>query len=180
MTCRTRKLKCDELKPICSPCRKASRECRPSEGIVFRHQQNASMNKGGEAVGQRGNLKGFYSYKNTFDEDSVWLEVPKQGMLCVQEWFRPRMSAMARPSVLETRLTVIHFLSDFREHLRPFCRRSRERIQLTRTAGGRDTGRVENAGSLPVPVRREPCPRFGGSFSCRIRRPFLLPSSSSS
>ncbi|KAE8147737.1 hypothetical protein BDV25DRAFT_142469 [Aspergillus avenaceus] len=25
----------------------------------------------------RGTLKGFYSYKNTFDEDSVWLDIPK-------------------------------------------------------------------------------------------------------
>ncbi|PLB46035.1 hypothetical protein P170DRAFT_258796 [Aspergillus steynii IBT 23096] len=25
----------------------------------------------------RGNLKGFYSYKNTFDKDSVWLDIPK-------------------------------------------------------------------------------------------------------
>lgn len=81
LTCRTRKLKCDEQKPQCSQCRKASRECRPSEGIVFRHQQNASMNKD-EDEGQesRGGLKGFYSYKNTFDEDSVWLEIPKQGV----------------------------------------------------------------------------------------------------
>lgn len=28
----------------------------------------------------RGGLKGFYSYKNTFDADSVWLEIPKQGV----------------------------------------------------------------------------------------------------
>lgn len=27
----------------------------------------------------RGNLNGFYSYKNTFDKDSVWLDVPKHG-----------------------------------------------------------------------------------------------------
>ncbi|PGH18932.1 hypothetical protein AJ80_04259 [Polytolypa hystricis UAMH7299] len=85
LTCRARKLKCDEQKPQCSQCRKASRECRPSEGIVFRHQQNASMNKAGGAAGlganaenERGSLRSFYSYKNTFDEDSVWLEIPKQ------------------------------------------------------------------------------------------------------
>jgi hypothetical protein len=28
----------------------------------------------------RGSLNGFYSYKNTFDKDSVWLDVPKHGM----------------------------------------------------------------------------------------------------
>ncbi|PGH32503.1 hypothetical protein GX50_04677 [[Emmonsia] crescens] len=80
LTCRSRKLKCDEQQPQCSQCRKASRECRPSEGIVFRHQQNASMNKAGADPdgGDCSALKGFYSYKNTFDEDHVWLEIPKQ------------------------------------------------------------------------------------------------------
>ncbi|KAJ5655706.1 transcriptional regulator family: Fungal Specific TF [Penicillium longicatenatum] len=78
LTCRTRKLKCDEQKPKCSQCRKGGRECRPSEGIVFRHQQNASMNNESAASPEgRGNLNGFYSYKNTFDKDSVWLDVPK-------------------------------------------------------------------------------------------------------
>ncbi|CAG7921972.1 unnamed protein product [Penicillium olsonii] len=78
LTCRTRKLKCDEEKPECSQCRKGGRECRPSEGVVFRHQQNASMNRNlNESPQGRGNLNGFYSYKNTFDKDSVWLDVPK-------------------------------------------------------------------------------------------------------
>ncbi|KAL2825311.1 hypothetical protein BDW59DRAFT_146394 [Aspergillus cavernicola] len=79
LTCRTRKLKCDEQKPVCSQCQKGGRECRPSEGIVFRHQQNASMNESIEesASNGRGSLRGFYSYKDTFDKDSVWLDVPK-------------------------------------------------------------------------------------------------------
>ncbi|KAL4782659.1 hypothetical protein BJX76DRAFT_368960 [Aspergillus varians] len=79
LTCRTRKLKCDEQKPVCSQCQKGGRECRPSEGVVFRHQQNASMNENieeGSSDG-RGSLRGFYSYKNTFDKDSVWLDIPK-------------------------------------------------------------------------------------------------------
>lgn len=71
----------DEQKPECSQCRKGGRVCRPSEGIVFRHQQNASMNKDlSDAATGRGTLKGFYSYKNTFDKDSVWLDIPKHGM----------------------------------------------------------------------------------------------------
>ena len=28
----------------------------------------------------RGSLKGFYSYKNTFAKDSVWLDIPKHGI----------------------------------------------------------------------------------------------------
>lgn len=39
------------------------------------------MNGGGNRSGSDGNLKSFYAYKNTFDEASVWLEVPKQGTL---------------------------------------------------------------------------------------------------
>ncbi|KAF2709715.1 hypothetical protein K504DRAFT_467666 [Pleomassaria siparia CBS 279.74] len=75
LTCRQRKLKCDEKKPICGQCCKASRECIPSSGIVFRHQHNASMN--GDDSGDENTLKGFYAYKNTFDDETVWLDIPK-------------------------------------------------------------------------------------------------------
>ncbi|KAL5383924.1 hypothetical protein DPSP01_005724 [Paraphaeosphaeria sporulosa] len=75
LTCRQRKLKCDEKKPICSQCCKASRECVPSSGIVFRHQHNASMN--GEDSGDDNSLKGFYAYRNTFDEETIWLDIPR-------------------------------------------------------------------------------------------------------
>ncbi|RYO45100.1 hypothetical protein AA0116_g13473 [Alternaria tenuissima] len=75
LTCRQRKLKCDEKKPVCRQCAKASRECIPSLGIVFRHQQNASMN--GEDSTAEKSLKGFYAYKNTFDKDAMWVDIPK-------------------------------------------------------------------------------------------------------
>lgn len=79
MTCRRRKLKCDEQKPRCGQCCKANRECQLSSGIVFRHQQNASMNAQPDGAGPSSNsLGGFYSYKNTFEKGSVWLETPKQ------------------------------------------------------------------------------------------------------
>ncbi|KAF2643294.1 hypothetical protein P280DRAFT_249075 [Massarina eburnea CBS 473.64] len=76
LTCRQRKLKCDEKKPVCGQCCKASRECVPSSGIVFRHQHNASMN--GDDSGDENTLKGFYAYKNTFDDDTIWMDIPKQ------------------------------------------------------------------------------------------------------
>ncbi|KAF2270802.1 hypothetical protein CC78DRAFT_610863 [Lojkania enalia] len=75
LTCRQRKLKCDEKKPRCGQCNKASRACVPSSGLVFRHQHNASMN--GEDTSEKNALRGFYAYKNTFDEDTVWLDIPK-------------------------------------------------------------------------------------------------------
>jgi hypothetical protein len=52
--------------------------------VVFRHQQNASMN-GGEDVasGDRSaKLGAFYAYRNTFNEESIWVEVPKKGRIC--------------------------------------------------------------------------------------------------
>lgn len=80
-TCRQRKLKCDEIKPECGQCRKASRQCIPSDGVVFRHQQNASMNGSEDVIpGEKGGRLGaFYAYRNTFDESSVWVDVPKKG-----------------------------------------------------------------------------------------------------
>ncbi|KAK4693605.1 hypothetical protein P7C71_g3824, partial [Lecanoromycetidae sp. Uapishka_2] len=80
LTCRQRKLKCDEQKPICGQCSKANRHCEASTGLTFRHQHNASMNANRTGSGSEGNpsLSGFYSYKNTFDRDTVWLDVPKQ------------------------------------------------------------------------------------------------------
>lgn len=79
LTCRQRKLKCDEKKPTCGQCFKAARQCILSSGIVFRHQHNASMN--GDDSSDERTLKGFYAYKNTFDDDTVWLETPNVGML---------------------------------------------------------------------------------------------------
>src|ERR1700733_10026006 len=78
-TCRQRKLTCDETKPTCGQCRKGSRECLPSDGVVFRHQQNASMNKNGGVQEGGGKLGSFYAYKNTFNEDNIWVDVPKTG-----------------------------------------------------------------------------------------------------
>ncbi|KAL8992339.1 MAG: hypothetical protein Q9169_007178, partial [Polycauliona sp. 2 TL-2023] len=84
LTCRSRKLKCDERKPACEQCTKAKRECRPCDGVVFRHQQNASLNsgrerggRGGGGGGGGGGLEGFFAYKDTFDEGGVWVDVPK-------------------------------------------------------------------------------------------------------
>ncbi|KAL8832162.1 MAG: hypothetical protein Q9191_000435 [Dirinaria sp. TL-2023a] len=79
---RMRKLKCDEQRPRCGQCCKANRECQLSSGIVFRHHHNASMNASSDpqagGSSSTSTLNGFYAYRNTFDEDSVWLDIPKQ------------------------------------------------------------------------------------------------------
>lgn len=45
---------------------------------MFRHQQNASMNANEDGSAADQNLGSFYAYRNTFDEDSVWLDIPRQ------------------------------------------------------------------------------------------------------
>jgi hypothetical protein len=34
----------------------------------------------GDDSGDDNPLKGFYAYKNTFDEDTVWMAIPRHGM----------------------------------------------------------------------------------------------------
>jgi hypothetical protein len=38
------------------------------------------MNGKGEVDEGNGRLGGFYAYKNTFDKNNVWVEVPKTGI----------------------------------------------------------------------------------------------------
>ena len=78
MTCRKRKLKCDEARPICGQCLKANRPCEPSTGITFRHQHNASLNaRGGGSPGQENPLNSFYNYRESFGKDTIWAVLPK-------------------------------------------------------------------------------------------------------
>jgi hypothetical protein len=37
----------------------------------------------GEDSGDENSLKGFYAYKNTFDENAIWMDIPKHGELQV-------------------------------------------------------------------------------------------------
>lgn len=60
---------------MCAQCLKANRECIPSSGITFRHQQNPSMN--GDPVA-RESLRNFYGYKETFGPGSTWVTVPRE------------------------------------------------------------------------------------------------------
>ncbi|ETI19566.1 hypothetical protein G647_09400 [Cladophialophora carrionii CBS 160.54] len=74
-TCRQRKLKCDEQRPICGQCQKSHRECVRSEPITFRHHQNSSFGKDG----QDHNLDSFFKYSQTYSEEDkkAFLPVPE-------------------------------------------------------------------------------------------------------
>ncbi|KAL8915424.1 MAG: hypothetical protein Q9172_006872 [Xanthocarpia lactea] len=58
-------------------CTRSRRECNPSDGLIFRHHQNASMNSTEKESERDRNLEGFYAYKDTFDQDNVWVDVPR-------------------------------------------------------------------------------------------------------
>lgn len=78
VTCRRRKIKCDEQQPQCAAGVKGNRECVPLVGLVLRHPQNASIN-GTKAHGAS-SLRGFFANKNTVDGDGVWVELPSRSI----------------------------------------------------------------------------------------------------
>lgn len=43
VTCRQRKVKCNEERPICGPCAKSSRDCVFSDCILFRHYSASDL-----------------------------------------------------------------------------------------------------------------------------------------
>ncbi|KAF9893503.1 hypothetical protein FE257_010815 [Aspergillus nanangensis] len=62
VTCKQRKLKCDEKKPICGPCSKALRTCEYVSGAEFRHFEAPTPTRSGsEQI-----------------EGNVWVDVPRQ------------------------------------------------------------------------------------------------------
>ncbi|CAM1508636.1 Fc.00g054840.m01.CDS01 [Cosmosporella sp. VM-42] len=61
VTCRNRKLKCDEGKPVCGNCAKRSRDCLFAERVVFRNVEVQSLSEG----------------KKKYGRDQVWLNIPK-------------------------------------------------------------------------------------------------------
>ncbi|KIV91868.1 hypothetical protein PV10_06359 [Exophiala mesophila] len=75
LTCRQRKLKCDEQRPQCGQCQKSHRECVQSEGIAWRHNQNA-----GRVGGDEKSLGSFFKYTNFFTDEQrrMFVPVPSQ------------------------------------------------------------------------------------------------------
>ncbi|KAH7129859.1 hypothetical protein B0J13DRAFT_563430 [Dactylonectria estremocensis] len=74
LTCRCRKLKCDEIKPICGHCAKGSRDCSYSERSIFRtfEIRSPSKRKASDAA------QSPHRQLSVFEGDHVWLDVPTQ------------------------------------------------------------------------------------------------------
>ncbi|RSL78416.1 hypothetical protein CEP51_008227 [Fusarium floridanum] len=67
-TCRRRKLKCDEVKPVCGPCRRGSRECCYSQRSIFRHFETSPRERSFSR----------HQEQHVFQDDHVWLHVPAE------------------------------------------------------------------------------------------------------
>ncbi|KAK5451679.1 hypothetical protein LTS15_007939 [Exophiala xenobiotica] len=75
LTCRRRKLKCDEATPICGQCQKSRRQCDRSEGVTFRHHQNAAIDRDE----QDHSLGSFFKYSQSYSAENIrsFLPVPQ-------------------------------------------------------------------------------------------------------
>ncbi|KAM0278099.1 hypothetical protein ACHAO9_012304 [Fusarium lateritium] len=74
-TCRRRKLKCNEVKPVCGACAKSSRSCSYSKRSVFRPLQSYA---GVTRKRSREDESEEVDVQDIFEEDHVWLEVPDE------------------------------------------------------------------------------------------------------
>ncbi|KAL7929784.1 hypothetical protein V8C35DRAFT_175973 [Trichoderma chlorosporum] len=69
ITCRHRKLKCDEERPVCHNCIKSSRHCRYVERAVFRTFDSSVLFSG--------KLRNNVDSRELFDDNQTWLSIPK-------------------------------------------------------------------------------------------------------
>jgi hypothetical protein len=79
-TCKYRKLKCDEVKPICGPCSKSSRQCHFPDAAAFRIFDHSSLydaNDEGDTVARQENEI------LPFNDSQVWIDVPNKRVLYV-------------------------------------------------------------------------------------------------
>lgn len=73
LTCKGRKLKCDEAKPACGNCIKASRDCTYGDQSIFRSQDICSTPRRKRTRSVNWQEK---QQPTVFNEDHTWVEVP--------------------------------------------------------------------------------------------------------
>ncbi|EAW09793.1 uncharacterized protein ACLA_040090 [Aspergillus clavatus NRRL 1] len=85
LTCRRRRLKCDETKPGCNNCRRINQPCEGyAQRITFKDQTNLIVARAnGRNVGKRGRSSGSKSEKNG-DPDSTFIESSSQFSVTVK------------------------------------------------------------------------------------------------
>ncbi|KAK7449591.1 hypothetical protein Landi51_06015 [Colletotrichum acutatum] len=73
LTCRQRKLKCNEARPACGQCTKSDRECIFSQDTKFRHFDHSLLCRGQDKASA-----GRVIVENLFEEDQTWLDIPHE------------------------------------------------------------------------------------------------------
>lgn len=80
LTCKRRKLKCDETKPRCRKCIKASRDCSYGEQSIFRGQGVSSTP---DRI-RKGTRDGREKQANGPTEETIWVDLPAECTLQLQ------------------------------------------------------------------------------------------------
>ncbi|OAP54165.1 hypothetical protein AYL99_11700 [Fonsecaea erecta] len=75
LTCRARKIRCDEAQPNCANCQRGHRECVRSD-LPFRHQQNSGISNSSE----KHPFHSYFKKSQTYSEEHLmaFLPVPQQ------------------------------------------------------------------------------------------------------
>lgn len=73
-TCKQRKVKCDEERPVCGPCARSSRKCVFSSSAVFRHYGIDDVHDTGRDL-ERQPRSTSHGWR-LFAKDQAWIEVP--------------------------------------------------------------------------------------------------------
>ncbi|KAI0855811.1 hypothetical protein F4860DRAFT_447028 [Xylaria cubensis] len=71
LTCKRRKVKCDEVKPNCGPCNKSSRRCEYAERTLFRNFEGCTSST------RKRHGKTKLSSNPVPQEEQTWLDVPR-------------------------------------------------------------------------------------------------------
>ncbi|KAF7159480.1 hypothetical protein CNMCM5623_004818 [Aspergillus felis] len=75
-TCRQRKVKCDEAKPVCGPCAKSARDCAFSSSYIFRHFETQDARDDGKEPERQPCWPSPDPY--VFEQERTWVQVPRR------------------------------------------------------------------------------------------------------
>lgn len=125
LTCRHRKLKCDEVKPTCGQCRKSDRDCVFSQDTKFRHFDVQGLLR----QGQEKPAASHTASEGLFGKEQTWIDVPSDRLssLCLN-------CALDRPIANCPLVTFVNISNPFEEDTTA----SEDECLLRHVARGRD------------------------------------------
>ncbi|KAL7943606.1 hypothetical protein V8C42DRAFT_327973 [Trichoderma barbatum] len=105
ITCRHRKLKCDEERPICQNCIKSSRDCHYVERAVFRTFDRSALSNG-----KRNNK---LDSRELFGDNQTWLSIPKNlTFINIEDPYEFDSPALLQGEIGGLGQLVVHYMDD--------------------------------------------------------------------